>query len=191
MFSKFKRGIMKHIHMEIFNTITETHFQFQHQFPDRKSLLFPAIKSVLKCSEAEAERIGSTHCNLVSMYAPIRAKGLFNAEYDKFFQACLDSKYVTKQGYITDKPLLLKYLKIESPLTTYREYEDILDPGTRLKQDKFYQVKIKSQSGGDHFMSTYIKSGILYLSDTSFRGIGVKATDFINDKNFQKITEVV
>lgn len=182
---------MKHMEIEIFNAITETHFQFQKQFPNQKSLLFPAIQSVLKCDLAEAEKKAATHCNLISMYAPLRAKELFNKEYAEFFQKCLDSKYVTKNGYITDKPLLMKYLKIDTPLTTFREYEDILDPSSRLDQTKFYQVKIKSNSGGNHFLSTYIKSGILYLSDTSYRGIGVKATDFINENNFQKIMEVV
>ena len=177
---------MKHMEIEIFNAVTEVHNQFTEP-----TLLFPAIQSVLKCSESESKRIAATHCNLISMYAPLRAKELFNKEYAEFFQKCLDSKYVTKNGYITDKPLLMKYLKIDTPLTTYREYEDILDPSSRLDQTKFYQVKIKSNSGGYHFLSTYIKSGILYLSDTSYRGIGVKATDFINENNFQKIMEVV
>lgn len=182
---------MKHMPIEIFNAITETHFQFQKQFPDRKSLLFPAIQSVLKCSQAESERLAATHCNLESTYAPCRAKGLFNNEYADFFKKCLDSKYVTKQGYITDKPLLMKYLKIDTPLTTYRDYEDILNPLHRLDPNKFYQIKIFADSGGDHFLSSYIKGEKLYISDSSYRGIGVSALDFINEDNFQKIMEVV
>lgn len=183
---------MKHMSTEIFNALTETHFQFKSQHPGEKSLLFPAIQDVLKCDEKEAEKLGSTHCNLISMYAPLRAKSLYNKEYDSFFKDCLDSKYVTKQGYISDKVLLMKYLKIDTPLTTFRAFEDIEKPLARLDCTKFYQIKIKSRTdgGGDHFLSSYIKNEVLYISDTSFRGIGVPALDFINADNFQKIMEV-
>ena len=59
-----------------------------------------------------------------------------------------------------------------------------------IDENKFYQVKIKGDTSGDHFMACYVKDKVLYLSDTSYRGIGVKAVDFINVNNFQKIMEV-
>ena len=55
MFEKHIGGIMKHIHIEVFNAVIETHFQFQDQFPDRKSLLFPEIQKSLKCDLKVAE----------------------------------------------------------------------------------------------------------------------------------------
>jgi hypothetical protein len=182
---------MKHMQIEIFNAITEVHFQFQKQFPDRNSMLFPAIKSVLKCDEETAEEKASTHCNLFSSYSPLRAKGIYNSDYVEFFSAVLKSGYVNDKGYISDKPKMYKAIGIETTLEIFREYEDIINPAFRLNPEMFYQVKIKSDSGGDHFMACYIKNGILYLSDTSYRGIGVKATDYINQDNFQKITEIV
>lgn len=177
---------MKHMQIEIFNAITETHNQFHEP-----TLLFPAIQKTLNCTKEKAEGLAATHCNLISCYSPCRSKGLYNKEYSEFFKDCLNSKYVTKQGYITDKPALFDYLKIETPLTTYRDFEDIVNPLARLNPDKFYQVKVFAKTKGDHFMSTYIKSGVLYLSDTNNRGIGVPALDHITQKNFQKITEIV
>ena len=177
---------MKHMETEIFNAITEVNNQFKEP-----TLLFGAIQSVLKCDMEIAKQKAATHCNLFSSYSPLRSKGLYNAEYSEFFAAVLKSGYVNDKGYISDKAKMYKSVGLDLPLTTFRDYEDILDPSVKLDQNKFYQVKIKGDTSGDHFMACYIKSGILYLSDTSYRGIGVKATDFINDKNFQKITEVV
>jgi len=172
------------------NSIIYTHFQFKKQFPDRKSLLFGEIDKALNCGIVQAEKLASTACNMLSTYAPIKAKELFDGGYSEFFRLMLDEEICNQKGFISDKAKMMKVLNIDSTLETFRDYEDILSPGFRLNPDKSYQVKIFGDTSGDHFMVCYIKDKELYLSDTSYRGIDKKATDFITEKNFQKIMEV-
>jgi hypothetical protein len=101
----------------------------------------------------------------------------------------IDEKMCNDKGYIDSKEKMLEVIGCKSELETFRELEDIINP-IRLDSRKFYQVKIKGDTSGDHFMACYVRNNILYLSDTSYRGIGRVAVDYIYAKNFQKITEV-
>lgn len=177
---------MDQLKIDIFNAIIEAHPQFT-----KKSNLFDEIVVALDCTYTEARDLARTHCNMVSFYACIRAGFGYNKSYRTFFKHCLSEKVCNEKGRIFDKPKLLDTLGIKSDLTTYREYEDIIDPYARLNPDKFYQVKIFANTSGDHFMGCYIKNGQLYLSDTSYRGIEIPAIKYINPENFQKISEVI
>jgi len=174
---------------ERINSIIYTHFQFKKQFPDRQSLLFPEIDKALNCGIVQAEKLASTACNMLSMFAPIKTKELFDGGYSEFFRLMLDEEICNQKGFISDKVKMMKVLKIDSTLETFRDYDVILNP-EKLNPDKFYQVKIFGDTSGDHFMGCYVKENVLYLSDTSYRGIDKKATEFITEKNFQKIMEV-
>jgi hypothetical protein len=177
---------MKKSKIIILNQIIDAYPQFK-----KMSILYDEIVKVLECSLSEAKELAKTHCNMVSFWAILKASGKYDNGYSQFFKHCLRNKFCDEHGFISDKPGILKSLNIESELKTLRDYEDILDPATVLDPEKFYQVKIKADTSGDHFMVCYNEDGIMYLSDTSYRGIGVKATDFINGDNFQKISEVV
>jgi len=172
--------------IEMLNKIIETHPQFK-EF----SLAYDAIGKVLNCPIQKAKDIAKTHCNMLSFWAILKAGEQYNGSYSDFFKFCLGENFCTEKGFIKDKAGILSQLCIESKLVTYRDYEDIINPSIRLNPDKFYQIKIKANTRGDHFMACYIQDGVLYLSDTSYRGIGVKALDYVNENNFQKISEVV
>jgi hypothetical protein len=126
---------------------------------------------------------------MISMYAIFRASGVYNKNYSDFFSLMLDEEICNEKGRIADKTKMCKAVNCDSKLETFREYEDIINP-VRLDINKFYQVKIKGDTSGDHFIACYVKDNILYLSDTSYRGIDRVAIDYIYQKNFQKISEV-
>lgn len=177
---------MNIIKIENFNDIIKTH----NQFAD-KSLLYGEIQKTLECDFNNAKKLAATHCNMISLYAILRSSEDYNKPYGSFFKFCLENNFCTEKGFIKDKDGILKRLGITMKLITYRDYEDIINPCVRLNPDKFYQVKIKADTSGDHFMSGYIQNDILYFSDTSYRGIEFEAVKYITQKNFQKITEVI
>ncbi|MEN6566782.1 MAG: hypothetical protein ABFC57_10815 [Veillonellales bacterium] len=176
---------MNQKNIRMLNQIIEDFPQFKEN-----SLLYSEIASALDCKLSEAKKYAATHCNMLSMWAIFRASERYNKSYSEYFSTCLKENICTVKGYINDKIKMLEVLGIESSLETFREYEDILNPSARFNENKFYQVKIKANTSGDHFMACYIQENKLYLSDLSYRGIGVIATDFITEKNFQKIAEV-
>ena len=177
---------MNIIKIDNFNDIIKTHPQFEH-----RSLLYDSISTVLNCSVEYGKELAKTHCNMISLYAILRASEDYNKTYAHFFKFCLENNFCTEKGFIKDKPGILSHIGITTKLITYRDYEDIINPCVRLNPDKFYQVKINANTSGDHFMSGYIQNDILYFSDTSYRGIEFEATKYITEKNFQKITEVI
>lgn len=180
-----KNFILKPIHIQIFNSLVATHPQFKEE-----SLLFDEIQEALGCSKSNAKDYAKTHCNLFSFYAVIRAAGFYNKSYSEFFKFCLDKNFCNAKGFILVlKPVIAEDLEMDLILQQYREYEDILDP-FRLNKDRFVQYKIKGNTTGDHFMGGFISGGQLYLSDTSYRGIGVLAEEHITPKNFQWVMEV-
>lgn len=171
---------MNKLKQDLLNSIIECYPQFKE-----KSLLYDEILKTLDCKLSEAKSYAATHCNMLSFWAILRADSKYDKGYSEFFKWMLTENNCTVQGYINkDKEEILKQLNITDCTGTYfEEYEDVLSP-IRLNPDKFYQIKIKGNTSGFHFMACYVNDKKLYLSDTSSRGIGVEAEKFITDKNF-------
>ena len=175
---------MKKEDIEILNEIIKNHPQFKP-----KSLLFDGISKTLDCSLEKAKELSSTHCNMISFYAILSSSGTYFGNYSEYFSWMLKKGYCNIEGFINaEKATILDELGTVRTLTRFSELEDIIDP-MRLNKDRFYQIKIKGNTSGFHFMSGYVEDDIFKLSDTSYRGIGVKASDHITDKNFCWITE--
>lgn len=157
----------------ILNSTIESYFQFQHQFPGKVSALFADIKTVLGCDEQTAENLASTHCNMISFWACMFASGRINMPYDSFFKNMLNSKFCNEHGFfLAEKTAVcMKIFGIPFEIKYFQDWEDVLNPASRLDPKSFYQIKIHT-GDGYHFMSTYIddNSGVLMGSDTSYRG---------------------
>lgn len=176
---------MKQSEIEKLNNIIKSHNQF------KRSLLWTDISIVLKCDIDEAEKLAHTHCNMVSFWAILKASGKLDNHYRDFFEWCLETDVCNKKGFISVyKDDIVSSLGIKDvSFVKFRDFEDIKDPNMRLNHSKFYQMKIKGNTEGFHFMAGYVEDGIFKLSDTSYRGIGVKASDHITEKNFCWIME--
>lgn len=171
--------------MNKINLLLKDYPQFKKQ-----SLLFDNISEALGCGIPKASELARTHCNLVSFWAILFSSGNYKSSYAKFFKWMLEENYCDTHGYIlTDKKNVLDKLLIDSTLETYRDFEDIVNP-FRLNPEKYYQIKIKGDTEGFHFMACYLEDGILYGPDTSYRGNPFKLLDKVTQKNFVKITEV-
>lgn len=175
---------MNRIKIEVLNKIIETHPQFKN-----KSLLYDGIVKALDCTLERARELAATHCNMISLYAILTAEGIYFGNYAEYFKWMLEKGFCDVNGYIiADKATILDSLGFKKSLLKYKEIEDIIDP-LRLDSGKFYQFKIHGNTKGYHFMAGYIEDGIFKISDTSYRGIGVKAIDHINEKNFCWVME--
>lgn len=178
--------------IKILNNIIKTHNQF------KCSQLWTDISVVCECVIDEAAEFAKTHCNMISFYALLVAEKKYYGMYRDFFRFCLDNKFLgTKnshpyKGFINlDKGIITDKLGISGmSYVKYRDFEDILNPKARLKNGQLYQMKIKANTSGFHFMACYVLDGVVYISDTSYRGIGVSAIDHITDKNFEWIMEI-
>lgn len=176
---------MKKINIEILNEIIELHPQFK-----KKSLLYDSIIQSFGYNLERAKELASTYCNMISFYAILRASEMYHETFSTFITWMFDKGYSDVHGYIkAEKATILDELGVTATLLKYNELEDIIDP-IRLNADRFYQIKIKGNTSGFHFMSGYVEDGIFKLSDTSYRGVGVIATDHINNKNFVWIMEI-
>lgn len=176
---------MKQLDIEIFNEIIETHPQFK-----KTSRLYDEIVKTLGCSLAHAKELAATHCNMISFYAILTANETYFGHYSEYFRWMLSHNFCNDKGYIfAEKKDIISELGIKASLEKFREIEDVVNP-VRLNADKFYQIKIKGNTSGFHFMGGYIEDGIFRLSDTSYRGIGVKGSAFITPENFNWIMEI-
>ena len=131
------------------------------------------IDAVLECGSAEATKKSKSHCNLVSFWALNVASGITDLTYADFFYQCLKKKYCQSNGNILVQKTFLskKIFDFEFEVIQFKDYEDVLNP-EKLNPEKLYQMRIIN---GSHFMSCYLQDGVLMLSDTSKRGIGVIA----------------
>lgn len=187
------KGIDK-IKSDILNATMENYFQFQKQYPKNHSLLFDDIKLVLGCDQKEAEKMASTHCNMVSYWGCNLAKGNTNMKYADFYTNMLENEYCNKEGFIkvASDPERSKEIISEDifgvsyTMEYFEDYEDVLKPLMRLDPKCFYQLKMKGDTSGFHFIACYIDSetGLLMGCDTSYRGTPFILTKKITEKNF-------
>ena len=149
------------------------------------------IMSVLKCDYDEASRLGRSHCNLVSFWALNFASGITDLSYEDFFRKCLKKKQCQENGNIIvyKTELCTKIFNYDFKITQFKDFAEVLSPES-LNPDKLYQMRIIN---GSHFMSCYLEDGILKLSDTSSRGIGVIAAraSRVNEDHFAWLLQIV
>lgn len=185
---------MNKIQSQTLNAVVENYFQFQKHFPDKESLLFEAIKDVLECSQAMAEKFASTHCNMVSFWALNYAQSKTNMIYADFFDNMLENNFCNKEGRIkVGKDVVCDQIfGYEFKIEYFEDYEDVLKPLIRLKPEDGYQIKMKADTSGDHFMSAYIdvETGLLMGVDTSYRGTPFVMAEKITQKNFKWLLKV-
>lgn len=153
--------------INILNEIISNYNQY------KPSHLQDDIDAVLKCGITEATQLGKSHCNLISFWAMNYADGKTDLSYRNFFQKSYEKKLVEENGnmLITKDKLCPIVFGFDFKLKYSHNFEDVLNP-ILLNPDKFYQMRILDRS---HFMSCYIDKGVLMISDTSSRGIGVSA----------------
>ena len=180
---------MNVIKIDNLNDIIETHPQFK-----KKSLAYDAVSAALDCTLTKARELVATHCNMLSLYACIRADEKYHGTYHQFFKLSYLNGFCNHKGYIgknasKDKPELLEFFSIKSSLTKYEDFEDIINP-FRLNPDKFYQIKMKADTQGFHYISGYIQDDKFYCSCTSYRGTGWKAEKYLNENNFVWAKEI-
>lgn len=177
--------------INILNSVTKSYFQFQRHFPDRKSALFEDIKEVLNCTQEKAEKLASTHCNMVSFWACNFASGFTNMPYKTYFRTMLDKKFCNDKGrIIVGKDKVCKEIfGFNFDIEYIEEFEDILKPEIRMDKNCFYQMKMKADTEGDHFLSTYIDD-VFFGTDTSYRGTPFKLLNKINQSNFQWLLKI-
>lgn len=182
---------MKKSKIIILNQLVEAYPQFKEI-----SLVYSVISKVLNCSLEKAKVIAKTHCNLLSFWFILKVTARFDGSYHDFYKWMLEENNCNDKGYFKgdengndNKHNILRDLKIEDvTLEKFSDFEDVLNP-LRLNPDKFYQIKIKADTSGFHFMTAYVFENELYISDTSYRGIGVKALEFITIDNFLWLKE--
>lgn len=167
--------------IEILNDIIKDYNQFT------RSKLHEDIISVLGCTKSEADDLAKTHCNMVSFWACCVASGKTGRNYMEFFWLCLETDIEVKPE--SGKPYISKGCNREGKILVgkeflcpaifgfefnpvwYENYSYVKNP-SKLDPDCFYQLKIQKT---DHYMACYIENGILKLSDTNNRGIGIPA----------------
>ena len=156
----------------------------------KESQLQIDIDKVLKCGNVKAYDIGLKYCNLISFWALNVASGKTEMTFEEFLRTCLKKKQCDETGNIIVQKteLCKKIFKYDFEIVQFKEFEDVLNP-IRLNPDKLYQMRILN---GSHFMSCYIQDGILMLSDTSKRGIGVIAAraSRVNKDDFAWLMEI-
>jgi hypothetical protein len=179
---------MNKIQSQTLCAVTETHFQFKKHFPDKESLLIEDIKKVLECSEAMAEKFAGTHCNMESFWALNYSQSRTNMIYADFFENMLENNFCNKEGRIkVEKNIVCdEIFGFDFKIEYFEDYEDVLKPLVRLDPSCGYQIKIKADTSGFHFMAAYIdvETGLLMGVDTSYRGIPFVMATKVNPKNF-------
>jgi len=169
------------------NWTARNYFQFAHQHQGNKnSALFIDIMTVLNCTEAEAEKFASTHCNMVSFWNGLFSTEKINMIYQDFFKEMLRHNFCNYKGFFDEeKNVISKNLfNLDIPVNHITDYANILDP-SNLDPDSAYQMLIHPEPGADHFVITYIDENIVLMgADTSYRGTPFAVADKISEQQF-------
>jgi hypothetical protein len=176
--------------IKLFNKIIKTHNQYE-----RKSNLWFSIKeayTLLKnpelLSDEEARKKAKEFCNDISLYATAFACGGIAVRFPEFIKTGIDNGRIRQRdGFIfngegNDKQALLSDFGFEIDMDYVEDWDDIENPD--IMEEGFYQMKIRSRSGKHHFIGCYFYNDILYMSDTSNRGTGVKVKKKIKPSDF-------
>ena len=171
-----------------FNKIISTHNQYKSN-----SFLWVDIRDVWGVTEKKAKKLAKEYCNVISFYAVLKAGGFIDVSLYQFMSALKDEPLINKKGKKTKKKLLRRdgFLRNKKQICklydfdiskVYFETFNVVEGASNLDDKYFYQMKINQRWKGYHFMGCYIQGGILYLSDSSKRGIGVRAIDVIKKR---------
>lgn len=185
---------MKKDAIEMMKFIIRQYNQF-----DPNSQLYRDIQSVTGCKTSEIADIADSHCNMISTWAIMRASRLTQMSYKDFFSACLitdiKAKDYTSKGCEDNGRILVgkEYLipaifGVPFNPVFYENFEDVVNPETRLKENCFYQLKIKET---DHYIACGVDKGILMIFDTGRRGVNVPAigANRIDQRHFKWLLE--
>ena len=144
-------------------------FTSTHKQKVKWSKVYAEIQSVLKCSLPEAKNIARVSCNILSTYALLYGAGLLTMTFAEWFKYLLDNEDISRDniGWIKSRKRdIFARLGINVELIESKTIDDL--------PDGLYQIKIENKYG-THFMAGYVIDGVLYISDTSWRGTHVKA----------------
>jgi len=148
----------------------------------------------LSCSESEAEDLAHTHCNILSLWLGCFVGGVTDLTYDLYFRELLNKKLCKENGYLLyNKDVVYdKMFDIQRDLDYLEDYENVLNPDLMLDSDCFYQAKIKSSSGGSHYIITYVddETGELMGADTSYRGTPFVFKNKVSQSQFKWLLEI-
>ena len=144
-------------------------FTSTHKQKVKGSKVYAEIQSVLKCSLPEAKAAAAKACNILSTYALLYGAGLITMTFSEWFKYLLDNEDITRDniGWIKSRKRdIFARLGLDVELIESKTIDDL--------PDGLYQIKIENEHG-THFMAGYVIDGVLYVSDTSWRGTHVKA----------------
>lgn len=181
------------IDRDLYDNIISEYLQYPDNLND--SLLWKSIKQVQNCTDDEAIDRAHVHCNSLSFYALCRARGFIEFHYTTWLEKLLRVRYISEIGFLNaDKKKIAELFGFEKlyPPNKKIEYISNYDKAMSISgEDYGYNIKVYNNSGkGDHFMGGYALDGVLYISDSSKRGIRVKAAEVISRNKFQWLSPV-
>jgi len=181
------------INRDLYDNIIGEYLQYPDNLDD--SLLWKAIKQVQNFTDDEAINRAHVHCNSLSFYALCRARGFIEFHYTTWLEKLLRVGYISEIGFLNaDKKKIAELFGFEKlyPPNKKIEYISKYDKAMSISgEDYGYNIKVYNNSGkGDHFMGGYVLNGALYISDSSKRGIRVKAAEVIPREKFQWLSPV-
>lgn len=161
-------------------------FLFDHnQYPEKvgfRTELPHDIIQVMKCKLDDAIKLGKTHCNLLSFYAPLLSYGYTTETYSEFFYWVLHENFVNKFGFFeAEKEDVLKAIAPDFKIIEYTV-------DSRPDREVSAQMRIENKHGS-HFMYCYYKSGTWFFTDTNYRGTGVTLDSLSADDKVMWIRE--
>lgn len=165
--------------IEVFNDIIRRNNQFAEP-----TELYVSVAEAWDITDLEAKVVDNEYCNVISFYALCFASGILTDSLTDFILKGKKNDLIRKDGFMKNKSKILRLYDYEFTPVYMENFKYIQND--EIIPDGFYQMKISSP----HFMGCYCYEGILYLSDTNDRGIGVIAKEKIKAKQFEWIMPI-
>jgi len=179
--------------IKLFNNIISRN----NQYAKKSSLWFSIqeaytlLKTPQYLNEEECRSLAEEFCNVISLYVVAFASGGISVSVEEFIKVGINSNSIRRRdGFIrANKKVFLKMFGFDIDMEYVENYENIENPDI-MEEDTFYQMKIKSRGSGWHFIGCFFTGGVLYLSDTSNRGINVRVKDVVDKKHFRWLLKI-
>jgi len=165
---------------------------------DSKNLLLKEVKTAFEFNDIQAKKSIGSICKLITFGLEAISKNLIEDSVIAFLSKCKNNHWIKPEdsyllesfGFYDGVFQILFAKKFGIDVIGSNNYEEFIT--WSLTQTEFIGTLriINAKKTGRHSLIVYKINGIMFISDTSNRGIGVLFEDYININNFIYFTSL-
>lgn len=128
-------------------------------------------------------------CKIICFYVEAFTKGFIKNTFTEFIKHCVENGTINAEDFWLNKlpkDMLKEYSPAASVMRTdsFAEYKRLMSKGNIIGMLRIITGKDANGNDKKHSIMSYSLDGKAMIADTSYRGVGVDAYKYVDEKNF-------